>query len=200
MSEAAIYPLAKAAFVLGENVGEVRRKVEREEVEYQLISFGGRKVRAVNHKTLVFLCWVREHDEDLKPALRKKLYESLTQQERLPTHITSGVFRASISEAAKRVRARLDTLRELESQVERNISGDAVLRGTDVEVHRIAALLSGGMSVDEVREDYPSLTADQIAFATTYAAAHPKAGRPYPKLTAKAALRQTDFSALDLDD
>lgn len=200
MSEAAVYPLAKAAFVLRERVDEVRRKVDRKEVEYQFISFGGRNVRAVDHKTLVFLCWAREHEEDLKPALRKKLYENLTRHKRLPSHITSGVFSASLDEAAKQVRARLETLRELETQVEQNAAGETVLKDTDVEVHRIAALLSGGMSVDEVREDYPSLTADQIAFAATYAAAHPKAGRPYPKLTAKAALARTDFSALDIDD
>ena len=65
---------------------------------------------------------------------------------------------------------------------------EAVIRGTDVAAHRIAALCEG-MSVDEIRRDYPSLSNDQIVAAKAFAISHPKAGRPYPKITAKKALR-----------
>lgn len=117
----------------------------------------------------------------------------------LPAHIDAGVFRASLREAAQQVLRRLTALRDLENRIELSESGDAVLKGTDVEVHRIAALLQGGMSRDEVLGDYPSLSADQVDFAMAYAAAHPKPGRPYPSLTAKAALRKADFSALEAE-
>ncbi|WP_167367785.1 DUF433 domain-containing protein [Methylobacterium pseudosasicola] len=149
---------------------------------------------------MVFLSWAREHQDDLKPTLWRKLYESLRRHPELPSHIETGVFRASLDEAAKAVEGRLKTLRDLETGIERNAAGDVVLKGTDIEVHRIAALLNGDMSTDEILTDYPSLSADQVAFARTYAATHPKAGRPFPKLTAKAALAEADFSALDLDD
>lgn len=85
-------------------------------------------------------------------------------------------------------------------EVEHDEHGIAVLKGTDVEVHRIAALLSGEMSVESVLEDYPSLTAEQVIFCHAYAAAHPEIGRRYPGITAKAAMRAADFSALDTDD
>ncbi|MET0430157.1 MAG: DUF433 domain-containing protein [Microvirga sp.] len=194
-----IYLLPEAAFVLREPVEEVRRTIDRKQVDTHMVTDGGRKVRALDHKTLVFLSWAREHQEDLRPTLWRKLYESLRQHPELPTHIDTGVFRASLDKAAKEVDSRLKTLRELETGIARNAVGDVVLKGTDIEVHRIASLLSGGMSTDEILNDYPSLRADQIAFACTYAATYPKAGRPFPKLTAKAAMAQADFSELDLD-
>jgi len=200
MPEREIYPLSKAAFVLREPVEDVRRTVERRQIQSHLVICGGRKVRAVDHKTLVFLSWANEHHADLKPALYKKFYESLRRHKGLPTEISSGTFQASLVEAVREVQARLETLHELEKQVERNAAGEPVLKGTEVEVHRIAALRAGGMTSAEVRKDYPSLTPDQIDFASAYAAANPKPGRPYPKLTAKEALRRADFSALEDDD
>lgn len=84
--------------------------------------------------------------------------------------------------------------------VDRDKHGNVVLKGTDVEVYRIAALIAAGVSVGSVLEDYPSLTADQIVFSQVYATAHPIRGRLYPPMTAKAAMRLADLSALDLDD
>ena len=200
MSTVQTFPLSQAAFVLREPIDEVRRTIERRQVEYHLVRHGGRKVRAVDLKTLVFLNWTYENHEDLKPSLWSKLYKNLSLHTELPSHIESGDFRASLDQATKRVKKRLETLQELEKQIRRTEEGNVVLKGTDIEVHRIEALLKGGMPIDEIVADYPSLTRDQIAFAQTYATAHPKPGRPYPKLTAKAALRQVDFSSLSLDD
>ena len=39
---------------------------------------------------------------------------------------------------------------------------EAVLRGTDIEVHRIDALIKGGMTDDEIMGSFPSLTKDHI--------------------------------------
>ena len=66
-------------------------------------------------------------------------------------------------------------------QVDRDEHGTPLLKGTDIEVHRIAALLNGGVSVDSVLEDYPSLTADQVAFSHAYATAHPESGARIPR-------------------
>jgi molybdopterin-biosynthesis enzyme MoeA-like protein len=82
-------------------------------------------------------------------------------------------------------------------ELDRLPDGEAVLKGTDVEAHRIAALLAGGMGAEEVREDYPSLTLEQIATARAYAEAYPKSGRPYPAKTVKRALKGAGLEALD---
>jgi uncharacterized protein (DUF433 family) len=81
--------------------------------------------------------------------------------------------------------------------VEFRPDGEVLLAGTDVEVHRIAALLEGGLSVDEVCEDYPSLDPEAVTVAKAYADAHPKPGRPYPRTTAKRALKGAGLEALD---
>lgn len=200
MSEPDVYPLAQAAFVLREPVSEVRKIVERRNIPCRSVSLGGRNVRAVDRKTLVFLSWNHEQSPLISAALRRAVFEGLQGHDHLPSRVDVGGLTAWFEDAAKRVSARLATLRDLEGQVATNAAGEPVLRGTGIEVHRIAALLGGGMTVEEVCEDYPSLSADQIAFAETYAAAHPKQGRPYPRLTVKRAMRQADLSGLDLED
>ncbi len=94
----------------------------------------------------------------------------------------------------------LKALEDLNKQVEFDKHGNAVLTGTSIEIHRIAALMSAGVSLYSVLEDYPTLTADQVTFSQAYAAANPNGGRQYPEITAKAAMRAADLSALDLDD
>jgi len=91
---------------------------------------------------------------------------------------------------------------EAATRVDFRPDGEPVLKGSDIEVHRIKALLDGGLSVDDVLVDYPSLTGDAIVAARTYAEAYPKPGRPYPSTTAKRALRGAGLEALDgvLDD
>ncbi len=79
-------------------------------------------------------------------------------------------------------------------------SGDAALiNGTNVEAHRIAALLAGGMTVDAVLRDYPSLTERQVLAAKAFAEINPEVGRHYPPITAKAAMRGSGLDALDTD-
>jgi uncharacterized protein (DUF433 family) len=76
-------------------------------------------------------------------------------------------------------------------------SGEPMIKGTAIEVHRIAALLEGGMTAEEIAEDYPGLTRDQIEAAREFAVAHPKAGRPYPKTTFKRLLQNSRLHELD---
>lgn len=76
--------------------------------------------------------------------------------------------------------------------------GRAVIVGTTVEAHRIAALLDGGlMDVDEVVRDYVTLTRAQVLAAKAYADAHPWTGPPFPRLTAKKAMRESDLTELE---
>lgn len=75
-------------------------------------------------------------------------------------------------------------------------NGTAVIAGTGIAAHRIAALLDGDMDLDEVLQDYVSLTRDQVLAAKAYADRHPWTGRPYPRLTAKKAMRDLDSSVL----
>lgn len=94
---------------------------------------------------------------------------------------------------AEPVRRAVDEIRRLDRAAEGialRRDGEPVIKGTEIEVHRIAALIEGGMPVAEVVGDYAGdLTAEAVEDAVRYARAHPKQGRPYPARTAKAALR-----------
>ena len=74
--------------------------------------------------------------------------------------------------------------------------GRAVIAGTRIEAHRIAALLDGEMNVDEVLRDYISLDHAQVLAAKAYADEHPWTGEPYPSLTAKKAMREAHLDDL----
>lgn len=74
-----------------------------------------------------------------------------------------------------------ERLREAESAVSRDeavMSGAAVLCGTRVPVHDVAASAGAGEPIERIRDAYPSLTERQIQLAIIYATAHPQRGRP----------------------
>lgn len=70
---------------------------------------------------------------------------------------------------------------------------DPLIPETDIPLYRIAALLDGNSTLEQVKEDFPSLTADQIVFARDYARQYPNFGRPYPKTSLKRMLRNSGF-------
>jgi uncharacterized protein (DUF433 family) len=58
------------------------------------------------------------------------------------------------------------------------MGGDAVFRGTRLPVLHVGKMYDRGESAENIREDYPSLTDDDIRFAQLYYRAHPTIGRP----------------------
>lgn len=56
--------------------------------------------------------------------------------------------------------------------------GLPVYRGTRIPVQAIAGMLSGGVTVAEILEGYPALTAEKVQLAPMYVKAFPRKGRP----------------------
>jgi len=85
--------------------------------------------------------------------------------------------------------------------VETPASGEPVIRDTTVPVHVVASLAKGE-TIEEILEDYPSLTRAQVENAIEYAKAYPKKGRPYParsfKRTDDGALRVSVMTLLEM--
>src|SRR5262245_38969007 len=50
---------------------------------------------------------------------------------------------------------------------------DPKIDGTNIPIYRVSALLDGGMTVDEIADDFPSLTKSKILDAIKYAQANP---------------------------
>ena len=189
--------LPQAAQVLKVRVELIRKAVERGGLDPTYVLVGNRRIRALNGVDLVFLQLSRPYNRKVRDELYRTLKHAPEDQ---PLHdvlliqVKGSAGRAPPVEVPLRqsVVETLAGLAELE-RAERLIvpdEGGGVIRGTGVEAHRIAALAEGGMSTGEILRDYPNLTAEQVKAAVDYAAAHPKQGRPYPRRTVKAALRE----------
>jgi uncharacterized protein (DUF433 family) len=198
MADALAYTAAEVAFVLREPLKSVKKALDEGPVEAKLVRKAGSSVRAVEWTDLLYLFAARALRDELTPKARNELYHAL---KRAPVsharEVRFGRLSVEIGDLKAEVEKRAHELAELAEKVEFRKDGEAILKGTDVEAHRIAALLSGGMSPEEIAEDYPSLTPEQIGSAKAYAAAYPKAGRPYPSRTAKSTLKGAGLEALD---
>lgn len=189
---------AQAAFVLNEPLDAFKKVIERGPVRARVVRVGGIRVRKFDLGDLIFLHAERELKTELTPKGRAELYEALTN---LPVHNTRlevafGHLKFEFARHLKAVESKLKELEKLATEIDAS-SGEALIKGTRIEAFRIAALLDGGMTVQSVLHDYPSLNERQVLAAKAYAEINPKVGRPYPQTTAKAAMRGSGLDALD---
>lgn len=198
MAEALAFTAAEVAFVMREPVKVIKKALDDGPVQAKLVTKAGGTVRAVEWSDLLYLFAVRALRDELTPKARNEFYHAL---KRVPVERTQevrfGRLSVDIDDLKAQVEERARELAELAEKVEFRKDGEAILKGTGIEVYRIAALLNGGMAPEEIREDYPSLTPGAIAVAKAYADAHPKPGRPYPSMTVKRALKGAGLEALD---
>ncbi len=186
---------AEAAFVLEEPPKAVKKALDEGPIEAPVVRRGGMMVRVLDRADVVYLYAARLLKDELTPRTRGELYAAM--KHKLTRRVAFGRFKIDIADALDAVDQRLARLADLKNAVSFRADGEAVIRGTDVEVHRIAALLEGGLSPADIIEDYPGLTRKQIETARAFATAYPKAGRPYPKTTLKRVLRKSKLHALD---
>ena len=192
---------AQAAFVMDEPLEVFKKGVERGPVRARIVRVGNMRVRKFDLSALVFLHAQRELNADLTPKGRSELYEALIK---LPHHgasreVTFGNLKFDFGRHLEAVELKLKELESLRGEVDAS-SGEALIKGTTIKAFRIAALLDGGMTVASVLLDYPSLNERQVLAARAYAEVNPKVGRPFPKTTAKTAMRATGLDALDDGD
>lgn len=198
MAHSAQYTAAEAAFVLREPVRTVKKALDAGPVRPVLVRRAGAPVRAIEWRDLFYLYAVRALRDELTPKARTEFYEALQHApiERRD-EVRFGRFRISVSDLVEEVKQRTTDLATLAGKVEFRSDGDPLLKDSSIEVYRIVALLEGGASIEQVLEDYPSLSRSQVETARAYAEAYPKTGRPYPSTSAKRALQGAGLEALD---
>ncbi len=197
MSETVAFTAAEVAFVLREPVKTVKKALDEGPVQAKLVRKEGSTVRTVEWADLLYLFAIRTLRDELTPKARNEFYHALKRVPVERAHeVRFGRLSVAIDDLKAEVIERARELAELAEKVEFRQDGEAVLKGTDIEVHRIAALFRG-MTPEQICEDYPSLTPEAVAAAKAYADAHPKAGRPYPSETVKRALKGAGLEALD---
>lgn len=196
MSKATAITLREAAFVFGADVKEIARTVDEHAALSVAVALSGkRRVRMLGMPDLMYFQALIELGELLTPKGRLELHEALLSAPTVPL-VSISKFQLPIKDIQASVEKRLEALRRIRDQVEGN-PDDPLIRGTSVEVYRVAALFEGGASIDEIQKDYPGLSEAQIRKASEYAKVIPKKGRPYPKKSFKRALEEMNFDALD---
>jgi uncharacterized protein (DUF433 family) len=86
-----------------------------------------------------------------------------------------------LADACENVKPRVGLYVEGLSRIEERkdiLGGEAVFKGSRLPVSHIGKMYERGESIENILEDYPYLTSDDIRFARLYYRAHPPVGRP----------------------
>lgn len=195
VSRQSTFTLAEAAYAIGEDVKSVTRLVDEHADLVNKAIVGRRDRRLLGNIDLIYMEAVRELRDVLTPVGRRKLHEALIGSG-TRAEVEVGSFKLPLAPLKKKVQERIEGLERLKETVEGDLD-NPLIKGSKVEAYRIAALLAGGATVEEVEEDYPSLTALQIRQAADYARAIPKKGHPFPEKSFKRSSRALDLHLID---
>jgi len=141
-------------------------------------------LRLLGKPELRFLKLANVLDKDLTFLGQRKIYEAMRRLPDQEHQLRIGVLMVELSPLDDEIDERLSRLMDLKRRVEISPTGEPVILGTQIPVYLIAGLAKGE-TVDEILEDYPSLTREQVETAIEYAIAYPKKGRPYPNRSFK---------------
>jgi len=119
---------------------------------------GGRgTLRLLGIPELRFLKVADVLDKDLTRLGQRKIYEAIRRLSHQEHQLRPGVLTVELSPLDRAPEVRLDRLASLRAGVTLAESGEFVIRGTSVPVYEVASL-ARGETIDEIMEDYPSLT------------------------------------------
>jgi hypothetical protein len=189
---------SEAGFVLERPPAEVNKAVDEGVIDASVTRAGKNSVRTLGPAELRFLKIEKALHKDFTPAGRKKFYFALKRMKDGTPEVSIGFLKVDLRDVDRGLAARLERLEALKDSVETWGPDDPLIRGTQVNVYVIAAL-ARGQSVEEIGEDYPNLTREQIETAIDYAKAYPKRGRPYPARSLKRALSDWALHELELE-
>ena len=193
MADMTLFTAAEVAFVLREPVRAVKKALDNGPVRPVIQIRSGAKVRVIDWPDLFYLFAVRTLREDLTPKARVEFHAALRRVEpECRDEVRFGRCRVAVADLVDEVKQRTAELAELQDKIVFAEDGTAILDHRGVEVYRISALLTGGMSVNAVLEEYPFLSRSDVEFAGAYALTCPRPGRPYPRTTANRAMRDVE--------
>jgi uncharacterized protein (DUF433 family) len=176
--------LTEAVFVTGLSLKAINQAIDRREIT-ALRTRGAKSARRVGLPEVLYLCLRQSTAPALSKSGRTALYAALRRRgvdlESMVIDLASGAVQISFGQIPRQVRARLAALERSAALVVSDPDirgGEPVVRGTRVPVFAVADAKRQGAPDSELLEDFPSLTAASLDAALTYAATHPRRGRP----------------------
>jgi uncharacterized protein (DUF433 family) len=189
------WTITQAAMIIEKPPQLLQKTVERAPVKPALAQRGGKRIYVFEMRDLVFFCALDDMKDGITSSRQGELYKALKnipKQTAIGT-VSVGSLRYDFKPYVRRVKKNIEAAEKLFKLIDRT-GDEPVIKGTDINAYRIAAL-HDGMTVEEILQDYPSLSEQQVLAAKAYAESNPKAGRPYPKNTAKKIMREARADA-----
>lgn len=181
-----MYTVAEAGFLVDRPTVEVQRAVDKKVITPVSKGRGARKQRFFGKAELRFLKVDPSLGSAFSPQGRRLLYKEFSRLSDTAKVATIGIIAVDIRKTDGEIKERMKMLEDAKRAIEiRN--GESFIKGTDLMTYQIAALFPR-LSVDQILEDFPSLTRRQAQAAINYARAYPKSGRPFPSTTIKRGL------------
>ena len=179
----AVFPTTSFTPAEAAALSGLSEKQVRKELEYRVIETSS--TPRLSFAALVYLCLVRRSQLPLPVAIRARLFQQLRDMLDVEGEVRD-------IEVAEPFYLRVGPLfEELLDKVERfaawkarmvedpDIMGGAtVFPGTRLTVRHIGGMLERGIDPQEIREDYPELTEEDLSFSRLFVRAYPKVGRP----------------------
>ena len=169
---------AEVAALVGLDEGRIRK-----EVEYGFL--GRTSPPRFNFADLVYFDAVALLDVQLGVDDRKKLYNLIASAlagSRPPSRVEMGpVLEIRLDWVTKDAEGKLARFEGWKKKLvsdEGILGGEPVFRKSRLAVRQIGGMLLRGARPEEVLEDYPYLTKEDLEFAPIFAKAYPRMGRP----------------------
>ncbi|MCF1485253.1 DUF433 domain-containing protein [Agrobacterium vitis] len=200
LSQIQNFTLSEAGYVLGRTPAMLNKAVDTGVIYARQKKVGNMVQRLLGPAELRFLRLADELDKDLTPAGRRRLYGALRKLPDDAHKLQLGRLELDLAQIDTDLKDRMAKLEAVRGRIESTgARGEAVVRGTAISAHLIAAL-ARDEGIDVVLADFPSMTRDQVEAAVEYAKAYPKRGRPYPTKSLKSTLADlADAGAFDDD-
>ncbi|NSX88921.1 DUF433 domain-containing protein [Agrobacterium tumefaciens] len=200
LSQIQNFTLSEAGYVLGRTPAMLNKAVDTGVIHARQKKVGNMVQRLLGPAELRFLRLADELDKDLTPAGRRRLYGALRKLPDNAHKLQLGRLELDLAQIDTDLKDRMAKLEAVRGRIESTgARGEAVVRGTAISAHLIAAL-ARDEGIDVVLADFPSMTRDQAEAAVEYAKAYPKRGRPYPTKSLKSTLADlADAGAFDDD-
>ncbi len=186
------FTAAEAAFVLRVPIRDVKKALDSGPVQPTLRAQSGSYIRVIDRTDLFYLFAIKTLRDSLTQPAREEFFRALKRTRGRADEIRFGRFRVAVADLVDELSKRNADLSALLATVALAADGTPVLRPRGIALHRIAALLNGGLSANAVREEFPSLTRKSIETARAFAQVRPKRGRRYPDTTANRLQRRDD--------
>ncbi|MFN6518275.1 MAG: DUF433 domain-containing protein [Nostoc sp. CreGUA01] len=167
-------PTEAAAFL------ELPTKKIYKEVEYKI--FPDYNPPRLSFAALVYLRLIKEIDF-FSVDFRSFLYQSLDKalEEKLPNIEIARFIKIEVEAIANEVLEFINSFQAWKKNLvsDPNImGGETVFPNSRLTVRHIGSMLDRGESLENIREDYPYLTEEDMKFAQVYVKAYPSVGRP----------------------